>query len=397
MPNDAAGILVGLACPLCWGSWFVPMRFARSSSRLSYASFAVFIYYFTLGVWLTLASIAIIAEYLIHSSFLGLTQISVQRLAASLLAGATWQCGNITVALTIQIAGPGFAMCCCSSLAMTLGTGLTYWISPQGEVIWLSSGVALAVAAAVIIFQMHRLKDRSLKRFQRRLPLQSSDPHSHETSPQGVLPSTCLHDEERIDSPMQSPTAPQRKTGRRVTFIIGGCSGLAVALFGGFLTLSLVHHDYMGPTISRYTCMFWFGFGVFITSQMTVPIFRRLLPEQFEDQPSDVSFFPGGSSCSRALQEVRKTSAIATCLSLFGGAVWACGFWANLICSLDDGFALAYGMGQTAPLPSILWAVIIFGEFSGEWVPSSAKVLLVTNVLVYMSAVACFVVCKIKT
>lgn len=391
--EELDGVLLGLVAALCWGSWLVPMKFARNSQRWASASFLVFIYFYAAGVFLMVAFLAMVGEYRAHGVIAGLVFIPFQRLVAALLAGAVWQVGNLLVALTVQNAGPGFAMCCCGSLAMTFGTGLTYWIEPVGNTVLLSAGVMLAVAAAATTFQMHKVKDRALKKHVKKLTREAAELH-------GDAVNSCGSPD--LGSPPASPSStatPQRKAGRRLTFILGGASGIGIALFGPLNTLALVPMDFMGEIISVDACMFWFGIGVFLAAHASLPMFRMLVPQQFEDQtPGQVPLIEATSLSfvRKALQEAYEASAISICLSTVAGAIWGAGLWANLRCSVSAGFALAYGLGQTAPLASIFWGVFLYREFSGDWIPKNAKVWLAADVLLYFGAVACFVVSKLS-
>lgn len=376
------------------------MKLARASCSRGCVSFAVFYYLFAFAICISLLVIAIISESLEHGQVTGLVSVTLGRAAMSTVAGVVWQAGNLLLALTVQIAGPGFAMCCSGSIGMTLGTALTYCISPAGSVPWLLGGVALALAAAAVTFQMHRVKNRALKKYNREMA----------ATPSGN-PDVQL--------------APQRKAGLRLTFVLGGGSGLFIGLFYPLNTIALARSDSLGPPISVNASMLWFGFGVFLGSQLCLPALRTLLPQQFEDekagllpcleqlstaaaraqpQLSTATVEIEGSTpavghsrssfWSKLLQEASMASAGASCLSALSGTTWSIGFFTNLRCGSSAGFAMAFGLSQTCPLIAAFWGMLVFQEFSGPWVPTKAKVLLVVDMLLYCGAVSCFVVSK---
>jgi len=387
-------VLLGLCTPLCWGTWMVPMRYARTICSWGCASFAIFYYWFAFGICLTLMTLATVLEYTGGRDFTSLFDVSLRRLVASISAGVMWQVGNLLLALTVQLAGPGFAMCCCSSVAMTFGTGLTHLVAPQGNLEWLAAGVVLAIGAAGTIFQMHSVKDRALKEY--RLQKNAEE--------RLVVVSLCAGDASPVSvwSPARS-TAPLR-AGRGLVFTVGGGSGLGIALFGPLNTLALAGNadviNLMGPVPSINSTMFWFGLGVLVGVQVSLPITRWLLPRQFEEQhmPEELVFAAlKVPYWKKVKKEAGEASIAAICASVSAGALWSFGLYTNFQFGTADGWALAYALSQCCPLPAILWGVIIFHEFSGEWVPRKAKILLLVDVLLYFGAVGCFVACKLSS
>merc|ERR1712054_453467 len=136
-----------------------------------------------------------------------------------------------------------------------------------------------------------------------------------------------------------------------------------------------------GEGLCINAAMFWFGLGVFIGAQLCLPLLRKLLPKLFEDdkrtqlldEDPDSPFCHHNSLRGKLSQEASQTSFGAVCLSAVAGAIWTVGLFTNLRCGKTDGFALAFGLSQTAPLPAAFWGLIIFHEFSGSWVPMSSK------------------------
>lgn len=305
----------------------------------------------------------------------GLMSVSYRQAAMSIMAGAIWQVGNVLLALTIQIAGPGFAMCCCGSLGMTLGTGLTYCISPEGSMPILFSGIALALSAAAVTLQMHRVKNLAFIQYNRAMVA-------------------------TLSGSRDVQIAPQQKAGLRLTFLLGIGAGLAVGLFYPLNTIALARPDRRGHTISVNASMLWFGFGVFLGAQLCLPALRKLLPCQFEDEILEEDTHAAcrenchSSWWTKLQQEASMTSIRASCLSMLAGIIWSVGFLTNLKCGSSSGYAVAFGLSQTCPLIATFWGLLIFQEWSGPWIPMKAKVLLVMDMLLYLGAVSCLVLVK---
>merc|ERR1712228_36160 len=77
-------------------------------------------------------------------------------------------------------------------------------------------------------------------------------------------------------------------------------------------------------------------------------------------------------------------------LCLAAGAIWGIGGNANIVgaASQDLSPAVAYGIGQAAPMMAIFWGVFLFREFAGT--SKKVKVCLVIVVLLFVAAIASF-------
>ena len=73
-------------------------------------------------------------------------------------------------------------------------------------------------------------------------------------------------------------------------------------------------------------------------------------------------------------------------LGLTGGFIWSIGTAANLIAGREAGFAVAYAMGQSAPMVAALWGVFVWNEFEGA--SRSAKMYLAVMFVFYAGAIA---------
>ena len=73
-------------------------------------------------------------------------------------------------------------------------------------------------------------------------------------------------------------------------------------------------------------------------------------------------------------------------LGLTGGFIWSIGTAANLIAGREAGFAVAYAMGQSAPMVAALWGVFVWNEFEGA--SSKTKMYLAAMFVFYAGAIA---------
>jgi glucose uptake protein len=72
-------------------------------------------------------------------------------------------------------------------------------------------------------------------------------------------------------------------------------------------------------------------------------------------------------------------------LGLLGGVIWTIGTASNLVAGSSVGFAIAYAIGQSAPLVASLWGIFVWKEFAGAG--SSATRALVAMFVFYIAAI----------
>ena len=72
-------------------------------------------------------------------------------------------------------------------------------------------------------------------------------------------------------------------------------------------------------------------------------------------------------------------------LGLFGGAVWGTGTVFNVVAGKVTSYAIAYAIGQSAPMVAALWGILAWKEFDGGG--SRAKVYLVLMFVFYGLAI----------
>ena len=72
-------------------------------------------------------------------------------------------------------------------------------------------------------------------------------------------------------------------------------------------------------------------------------------------------------------------------LGLFGGFVWGVGTVFNVVAGKVTGFAIAYAIGQSAPMVAALWGLLVWKEFAGAG--SRAKLNLTLMFVFYILAI----------
>jgi len=72
-------------------------------------------------------------------------------------------------------------------------------------------------------------------------------------------------------------------------------------------------------------------------------------------------------------------------LGLFGGAVWGTGTVFNVVAGKVTSYAIAYAIGQSAPMVAALWGILVWKEFDGGG--SRAKIYLALMFVFYALAI----------
>ena len=72
-------------------------------------------------------------------------------------------------------------------------------------------------------------------------------------------------------------------------------------------------------------------------------------------------------------------------LGLFGGAVWGTGTVFNVVAGKVTSYAIAYAIGQSAPMVAALWGILAWKEFSGS--DARAKIYLMLMFVFYALAI----------
>lgn len=287
---------------LCWGSWANTQKLAQKSWR-----FELFYWDYVIGILL----MSLLFSYTMGSSgelgrgfMADLRQADLGNLGNALLGGIIFNAANILIAAAISIAGMSVAFPVGIGIALVLGVIVNYFASPQGNAMWLFTGVALITVAIVIDALAYRKKAS------------------------------------------QSQKVPTKGI---VLSVVGG---VLMALFYRFVASSMVSNFEQPEAglLTPYTAVFIFSAGILLSNFIFNTI---LMKKPFEGAPVTYSQYFGGS-----LKE--------HLTGILGGMIWCVGMTFSIIAAGKAGFAISYGLGQGATLVAALWGVFIWKEFKGS-------------------------------
>jgi len=295
-------VILTIVTMLCWGSWANTQKLAEKSWR-----FELFYWDYVIGI----VVMSLLFAFTLGSNgdqgrgFLAdLQQADPVNLGKALLGGIIFNAANILVAAAIAIAGMSVAFPVGIGIALVLGVVINYVATPQGNALWLFSGVALVTAAIVIDAIAYRKKAS------------------------------------------QSQKVPTKGI---VLSLVGGT---LMALFYRFVASSMAV-DFVNPQagfLTPYTATLFFSLGVLLSNLLFNTI---LMKKPFEGAPVSYSqYFKGG------LKEHMT--------GILGGMIWCIGMSLSIIAAGKAGFPISYGLGQGATLVAALWGVFIWKEFKGS-------------------------------
>ena len=139
----------------------------------------------------------------------------------------------------------------------------------------------------------------------------------------------------------------------RATVLLSLLSG---ALMGGFAPLETLAQDGKSYGVSEalipYSCSFYFCLAAMLSS---VPICVLLARHPLS-----------GPAVPSIVAELRRGGVLASAMPFLGGAVWTLGTTLNFVAGKAVASqAVAYSIGQAAPMVAALWGIFYFKEFSG--------------------------------
>ena len=287
---------------LCWGSWANTQKLAQKSWR-----FELFYWDYVIGILL----MSLLFSFTLGSSgeqgrgfIQDIQQAEMSNIGSALLGGIIFNAANILVAAAISIAGMSVAFPVGIGIALVFGVLINYMAQPQGNALWLFSGVILITIAIVLDAVAYKKKSN------------------------------------------QSQKVPTKGI---VLSVVGG---VLMALFYRFVASSMAP-GFESPEaglLTPYTAVFIFSAGILISNFLFNTILMKM---PFEGSP--VSY-----------AEYFKGSIKEHFTGILGGAIWCIGMTFSIIASGKAGFAISYGLGQGATLVAALWGVFIWKEFKGS-------------------------------
>jgi glucose uptake protein len=296
----AVAILFCVLTMIGWGSWANAQKLAGSQRwpfELFYwdysagVALAGFIFFVTLGM---LGSTG-------QPSFANFGQASARALWVAASAGVLFNLANILLVAAIDAAGMAVAFPVGIGLALVIGTATSYAQTPKGNLAYLTPGVCLILVAMFVSAAAHR----------------------------------------RI--------AHKTTGGSRFGLLFAIIAGLLMGFFYPELMRSISPAFNTQPirpgSLTPYTALLFFGFGVIISSIPFNGWFMRTRHSSFSDflKAPPRLHLPG----------------------VLGGSIWMIALTLNVIASGVAGPAISYALGQGATLIAALWGVFVWHEFRG--------------------------------
>lgn len=318
-------IFLCIVTMLCWGSWGNTQKLAGRTWRfeLYYWDYVLGIVLFSLLLGFTLGSRGSQGRSFIED----IRQADSGNMLNAALGGAIFNASNILLVAAMSIAGMAVAFPVGVGIALALGVIINYVFTPQGNPVWLFTGVILIVIAIILDALAYRKHSASQKK----------------VSGKGIILSIS--------------------------------AGILMALFYRFVASSMVT-SFGSPEAGKltpYSALLFFAIGVLISNFL----FNYLIMKRpFEGEPLSFSDYAKGSL------GVHLTG-------ILGGVIWNIGMSMSIIASGKAGFAISYGLGQGATLVAALWGVFIWKEFKGATGQVNRLILLMF--LAYLAGLALLV------
>ena len=310
---------------LCWGSWGNTQKLAGKTWRfeLYYWDYVLGIMLFSILLGFTLGSSGSQGRSFVED----IRQADSENMLNAALGGAIFNASNILLVAAMSIAGMAVAFPVGVGIALALGVIINYLFTPQGNPLWLFTGVVLIVIAIILDALAYRKHSVSQKK----------------VSGKGIILSIS--------------------------------AGILMALFYRFVASSIVT-SFESPEAGKltpYSALLFFATGVLISNLL----FNYLIMKRpFEGSPLSFSDYAKGSL------GVHLTG-------ILGGVIWNIGMSMSIIASGKAGFAISYGLGQGATLVAALWGVFIWKEFKGA--SGQVNRLILMMFLAYLSGLALLV------
>jgi glucose uptake protein len=283
-----------------WGSWANTQKLAGKE----HWPFELYYWDYAIGVALAGVLFAITLGSMGSTgmgTFENLRTASAGAIAAAVESGALFNVANILLVVAIDAAGLALAFPVGVGLALVIGTVASYYESPKGDALLLTTGVLLVVLAIIVSAVAN-------SRVQR----------------QG-----------------------QTQTGRGVAYAFA--AGCLMGFFYPHLMRSISPGFNSAPIeagrLTPYTALLFFGVGVLLSNLVVNTWFMR----------SHKSTFSQYTAAKPRLH----------LLGILGGAIWMTALTTNVVASGVAGPAVSYALGQGATLVAALWGVFVWREFRG--------------------------------
>jgi len=283
-----------------WGSWANTQKLAGKE----HWPFELYYWDYAIGVALAGVLFALTMGSLGSAGmgvFENLRTASPSAIAAAAESGALFNVANILLVVAIDAAGLALAFPVGVGLALVIGTVASYYESPKGNAVLLSTGVLLVVLAMII----------------------------------SAIASSRMRRQQ------------QSKAGRGVAYAFA--AGCLMGFFYPHLMRSISPDFNSAPIqvgrLTPYTALLFFGIGLLVSNLVVNTWFMR--------------------SHNSTFAQYARAKGRLHILGILGGAIWMTALTTNVVASGVAGPAVSYALGQGATLIAALWGVFVWREFRG--------------------------------
>jgi glucose uptake protein len=239
---------------------------------------------------------------------------------SALIGGFIFNIANLLLVAGINIAGLAVAFPVSIGIALVVGVLMSYAIQPVGDPLMLGVGVALALVAVILVGKAYG----------------------------------------RLSSGGEGVS----RKGLTICIV----SGLLMGSFAPFVTHSLTSGKDLGTALGPYSIAVFFTFGAFLCCFVVNIYFMK---KPLVGEPVDFSGFWNAGARNHAL-------------GILGGFIWGTGTVFNFVAASFVGVAIAYAIGQAAPMVAAVWGVFVWKEFAGA--DKQAKTYLAMMFVCYLLA-----------
>jgi glucose uptake protein len=324
-------VIMCIITMICWGSHANTLKMKSKSYAFPFYYWDQAIGYLLLPLIfaLTLGSMGSVGRGFIND----LLQGDFNSFSMAILAGFVFNLANILFVSAVDIAGMSVAFPIGIGIALVEGVVINYIAKPTGNPVLVFIGVAL-ITAAIIVNAMAYKRMKS--------------------------------EEENTDI----------KKG--ITLALVG--GILMGLFYYLLQVSIAS-DFNAPEAGKfgpYAAVVVFAFSSLISNF----IFNSyIMARPFKGEPAKYADY------------VAKGTGKQHAIGILGGLINGMGTTFNIIASGVVGGAIAYGLGQGAPMIAAIWGVFVWKEFKNA--PKGTNVLIAAMFVLFIIGLSLLVISKL--
>jgi len=310
---------------LCWGSWQNTYKLAGPVWR-----FELYYWDFAFGILLLSVVVALTLGSwgdTGRSFVTDIKQAAPRNIASAMLGGAIWNLGTLLLTAAIAIAGMSVAFPIGGGIGWILGIVVNYIAVPIGNPLLLFAGSACIVVAILLSMSSYK------------------------------------------------KLASETKKPRAAAIVLSFAAGLLIAFFYRFVAAA-VTTDLTNPEpgkLTTYSAVVFFCIGAFVSTFVFNPIFMRR-----PVQGPPVSF-----------TDYLKATPTVHLVGILGGIIWSLGMTFSFMASGSAGFAISYGLSNSAPVVAALWGIFVWKEFARA--PKETNRLLALMFVFYLVGLALIV------